>query len=68
MGYGSMNKNNFDQREFKRVKKYECRNGEPPLYVWDCGDFLPAEFVVCVVMIEVAPTASSAATIGEWRI
>ncbi len=30
MGYGSMNKNDFDQREFKRVKKYECRNGEPP--------------------------------------
>ena len=31
MGHGFMNKNDFDQREFKRVKKYEGRNGEPPV-------------------------------------
>ncbi len=31
MGHGFMNKNDFDQREFKKVKKYECRNGEPPV-------------------------------------
>lgn len=30
-GHGFMNRNDFDQGEFRRVKKYECRGGEAPV-------------------------------------
>lgn len=31
LGHGFMGKNDFDQGAFPRVRKYECRNGEPPV-------------------------------------
>jgi dipeptidyl aminopeptidase/acylaminoacyl peptidase len=31
LGHGFMNGNELDQTEFRRVRKYECRDGEPPV-------------------------------------
>ena len=31
LGHGFMNRNDFDQGIFRRVKKYECRDGEAPV-------------------------------------
>ncbi|MCU1326357.1 MAG: alpha/beta hydrolase [Bryobacterales bacterium] len=31
LGHRFMSRNNFDQGDFPRVKKYECRGGEPPI-------------------------------------
>ncbi|HXJ42396.1 MAG TPA: alpha/beta hydrolase [Bryobacteraceae bacterium] len=31
LGHGFMNRNNFDQGTFPRMRKYECRNGEGPV-------------------------------------